>query len=101
MAGESLFETLGLPVQDDARRARARMRERGLSLLEQGQVPWPSKLSEPPSGQERLSQCTGLPTHADIFGHTPCLEEWAKEQYPDLESDEADEEEDDDGWDPP
>lgn len=97
MAGETtLFEGLGLPLPDDAARARARTRERMGDLVRQGQVPWPSRLEEPPSPD--LGQCTGLPTHADIFGTTPCFEAWAEEHFPGDGDDEMPEEED---WDIP
>ncbi|MGH1348560.1 MAG: hypothetical protein ACRBN8_43845 [Nannocystales bacterium] len=101
MADDStLFEGLGLPVLDDAARARARTRERMADLVRQGQVPWPSKVQRPRSPSEELSQCTGLLTHADIFGTTPCLEGWADEHYPDLDS-EREEDEPEEDWDVP
>jgi hypothetical protein len=99
MAGEStLFELLGLPsVSEDVRAAQARMRFG--KLLSQGRHPWPSELDRvrdtPP--HEKLSQCTGLLTHADIFGGSECLQEWAKEFEPEGESEE-DEAEEDDGF---
>ncbi|MGH1348445.1 MAG: hypothetical protein ACRBN8_43235 [Nannocystales bacterium] len=94
MAGDpTLFEMLGLPsVDEDARVAEARMRERFGELLFQGRYPWPSELARdrerPP--HEELSQCTGLLTHADIFGGSECLEEWAEKYGPEDESDEED-----------
>ena len=95
MANGTLFEGLGLPLPDDAARARARTRERFGDLVRQGQVPWPSKVGEPPPPD--LGQCTGLLTHADIFGTTPCLEEWVDEHYPESEEGEPE----DDDWDIP
>jgi len=99
MVGEPrLFELLGLPsVKEDVRAAEARMRERFGELLSQGRHPWPSELARardtPP--HEKLSQCTGLLTHADFFGGSECLEEWAEEYGPEGESDEEQPEEDD------
>jgi len=88
MATDSLFDALGLPGIDDAARARARMRERGATLIEQGRVPWPRTLaSEHP--ERTLSQCTGLPTHADIFGGRSCPETWSRQERPEDADDEA------------
>lgn len=73
------------------------MRERFGELLSQGRHPWPSELARArdTSPHEKLSQCTGLPTHADIFGGSECLEEWAQKYGPEGESDEEQPEEDD------
>ena len=97
MASETtLFESLGLPMSGDAALARARTRERFEDLMRQGQIPWPSRLEESP--RPNLGQCTGFPTYADIFGATPCFQEWAQEHYP---ASESDEEPEDDDWDFP
>lgn len=97
MAAEpTLFELLGLSSPGDAAQARARTRERFEDLVRQGQIPWPSRLEEPPPPS--LGQCTGLPTHADIFGTTPCFKAWAQEHYP---APESEEEPEDDDWDFP
>lgn len=96
MASSTLFERLGLPSADDGAQARDRTRERFDDLVRQGQIPWSHRLEEPPPPD--LSQCTGLPTYADIFGTTPCFEEWVRERYPD---DGEDKEPEDDAWDIP
>lgn len=94
MAGEpTLFEALGLPEVSEAMAARRRMRERAADLISEGEIPWPSRLSEARSQDDELGQCTGLPTQADIWGRTECLEEWA-EDYLDQKS----EEEPDEPW---
>ena len=92
----TLFESLGLSSLDDAALARAQTRQRFEDIMRQGQIPWPSKLEEP--SRPSLGQCTGFPTYADIFGTTPCFQEWAQEHYP---ASESDEEPEDDDWDFP
>jgi len=99
MASEStLFESLGLPsASEDASAARQRMRERFGELVSQGRPPWPSELARARdmTPHENLSQCTGLPTPADIFGGSECLEVWAEQHEPESEEDETEE---DDGF---
>jgi len=95
----TLFESLGLPsASEDASAARTRMRERFGERLSQGRHPWPGELARARdmAPHELLSQCTGLPTHADIFGGSECLEDWARE-YGSEEGSKEEEPHEDDG----
>ena len=94
MASETaLFDELGLPWMGDVDRTRARMEESFGELFSEGWFPWSEPSSSTSDPGEELRQCTGLPTPADIFGGSPCLEEWAEK----LKSDEDKTDEEDDG----